>query len=121
MEVFNNITPRIRLSLCAKSEDNTAIFGRGVVQLCRGIQQEGSLNKAAKNMGMAYSKAWRIIKIAEETFGVKLLNRNGAHGSSLTPCAEKLLESYDKLEAELERHAAAELQKILSEINAEND
>ena len=48
--------------------------------LCRGVRDDGSLNKAAKNMGMAYSKAWRIMKQTEEAFGFNLINRDGAQG-----------------------------------------
>ena len=121
METLNTIAPRIRLSLYAQKDENTAVFGRGVAQLCRGIQEEGSLNKAAKSMGMAYSKAWRIIKITEETFGFKLLDRNGAHGSALTPNGRKLLESYNRLEEELQHYAADELAKILGEIESESN
>ena len=38
------------------------MFGRGIASLCIGVRDTGSLNAAAKSMGMAYSKAWRIIK-----------------------------------------------------------
>ena len=38
---------------------------------------------AAKGMGMAYSKAWRIIKDTEAALDLQLLNRDGAHGSDL--------------------------------------
>lgn len=72
-------------------------FGRGIVQLLRGVQEYGSLNKATKAMGMAYSKAWRILNETEEEFGIKLLEREGAHGSNLTPECLKLLEVYDEM------------------------
>ena len=72
-------------------------FGRGIVQLLRGVKEYGSLNKATKAMGMAYSKAWRILNETEDEFGIKLLDRDGAHGSYLTPECEKLLEIYDEM------------------------
>ena len=72
-------------------------FGRGIVQLLRGVQEYGSLNKATKAMGMAYSKAWRILNETEEEFGIKLLERDGAHGSALTPECEKLIKIYDEM------------------------
>ena len=34
-------------------------FGPGMVMLLREVERTGSLQKAAKNMNMAYSKAWK--------------------------------------------------------------
>ncbi len=62
-----------------------------------GVRESGSLNKAAKSMGMAYSKAWRIMKSAEANLGFDLLFRAGAHGSTLTREGENLLAAYDGL------------------------
>lgn len=117
MSDFSIITPRIRLSLCTSNDDAEldAMFGRGVAQLCRGVQTSGSLNRAAKEMGMAYSKAWRIVKHTEETFGVQLLNRNGAHGSTLTEEGVILLDSYERLEAEIIAFAREKLPEIIEE------
>jgi len=50
-------------------------------------------------MGMAYSKAWRIIRTAEGVFGCKLLSSTigGQHGGGavLTEEAVRLLRAYD--------------------------
>lgn len=114
MASFDTIVPRIKLSLCSPeaSDQEDAIFGRGVAQLCRGVERTGSLNRAAKDMGMAYSKAWRIMKHTEEAFGIQLLDRNGAHGSTLTLQGKHLLDSYDELESDLTRYAAQRLADI---------
>lgn len=72
-------------------------FGRGIAQLLSGVEKYGSLNHATKNMGMAYSKAWRIIKETEAEFGFPLLNRDGAHGSTLTPECKTMLEHYNEM------------------------
>lgn len=77
-------------------------FGRGIEQLLEGIDQHGSLNRAAKDMGMAYSKAWRIIKQAEEEFQTPLLERNGPHGSELTPEGRELFRRYKEMLAAAE-------------------
>lgn len=58
-------------------------------------------------MGMAYSKAWRIVKETEEAFGMRLLHREGAHGSTLTEEGAFLLESFDQLEEEAQRLCGA--------------
>ena len=41
-------------------------FGPGIAQLLERVQVTHSLRQAAANMNMAYSKAWRIVKTAEE-------------------------------------------------------
>ena len=58
-------------------------FGHGCVLLLQGIAREHSLNRAAKSMGMAYSKAWRIVNEAEGQLGCKLIERDGARGSKI--------------------------------------
>lgn len=114
---FADISPHIKLSFEGSSEQHDAIFGRGVAQLCRGVDRTGSLNKAAKEIGMAYSKAWRIIKHTEEAFSMQLLDRNGAHGSTLTDEGKALLDAYEQLEQEVERFAQERLDAIASELD----
>lgn len=113
MTSFEALIPRIHVSIFADKGDPEALFGRGVASLCRGVRETGSLNKASKQMGMAYSKAWRIVKKAEEALGVQLLRREGAHGSTLTEEGAFLLESFDQLEEELNVFAAQRLEEIL--------
>ncbi len=69
-------------------------FGRGVIQLLEGVEEFGSINRATAAMGMAYSKAWKIINSIEKEFGVRLIDRNGAHGSTLTAEAQQLIDVY---------------------------
>ncbi|WP_303250241.1 winged helix-turn-helix domain-containing protein [uncultured Slackia sp.] len=114
---FADISPRIKLSLEGTSEQHDAIFGRGVAQLCRGVDRTGSLNKAAKEIGMAYSKAWRIIKHTEEAFSMQLLDRNGAHGSTLTDEGKALLDAYERLEQDIERFAQERIEAIASDLD----
>lgn len=107
------IAPRIKLSLRTQGGQDNAVFGSGVAQLCRGVEQWGSLNKAAKEMNMAYSKAWRIMKHTETSFGIQLLERNGAHGSVLTSEGALLLRAYDELQEQLVSYAEKQLDEIL--------
>lgn len=93
------------------SEQCEAGFRRGVIQICKRVKRLGSLNRAAKDMGMAYSKAWRIVKNAEEMLSVKLFIRQGASGSILTEEAEALISIFDYVEEGL----AVQAEKLLSE------
>ena len=56
-------TAKLVIQSCDK--DLPGVFGHGCVLLLQGIAREHSLNRAAKSMGMAYSKAWRIVNEAE--------------------------------------------------------
>lgn len=59
----------------------------------------GSLQKAAKAMNMAYSKAWKMLKGAEKEWGFALQTvrpeEKDGGGSTLTPQAERLIEAYE--------------------------
>lgn len=73
-------------------------FGPGTVELMTGVRQTGSLSAACKQMGMAYSKAWKMVNQAEADLGISLMEgaRGGEHGGStvLTPEGEALLDRY---------------------------
>jgi len=62
-------------------------------------------------MKMAYSKAWRIIKETEAALGMQLLDRDGAHGSTLTDEGNKLLDTYLEIDAKLQKVAEQEFAK----------
>ena len=87
-------------------------FGSGIAQLLHGVQTHHSLRAAALEMGMAYSKAWTIMRNCEAQLGFPLLysTTGGRHGggASLTPEAEQLLEAYERYCKKL-RQAAEEL------------
>ena len=80
-------------------------FGDGPARLLDGVQQWGSLRKAAQELGMSYNKAWRILHAAEQRLGFPLLDRNVGGslggGSHLTPEAQDLLKRYRALAAEV--------------------
>ena len=73
-------------------------FGPGVASLLDGVEEQHSLRAAAAAMGMAYSKAWTIIRRAEDQLGFKLLlsTTGGKHGggAALTAEASELLAAY---------------------------
>ena len=113
MSDLANLKPTIRLSIMNPDAESGSLFGRGIASLCLGVRETGSLNAAAKGMGMAYSKAWRIIKETEAALDLQLLNRDGAHGSDLTDAGNKLLDAYLSIEAKLQREAEELFGEIL--------
>ena len=109
-----DLIPVVRLSITNNADDSDSLFGPGVAALCAGVREFGSLNAAAKDMKMAYSKAWRIVKETEASLGMQLLNRDGAHGSTLTEEGNKLLDAYIEIDAKLQKIAEEEFAKIFN-------
>ncbi len=113
MSKAKELKPIIRLAIANKGAESNSQFGRGVASLCLGVRSLGSLNAAAKDMKMAYSKAWRIIKETEAALGMQLLDRDGAHGSTLTEEGDKLLDAYLKVDEMLQEYAEKEFAKLM--------
>ena len=107
------LKPVIRLAVMSEEASSNSQFGRGVANLCIGVRELGSLNAAAKSMKMAYSKAWRIIKETEAALDMQLLDRDGAHGSTLTEEGDKLLDAYIAVDKKLQEVAEKEFAKLL--------
>lgn len=114
MDQLDKLETSVRLSVRNPLSESTSVFGRGVADLCLGVRTHGSLNAAAKHMGMAYSKAWRIIKDTEAALDVQLLNRDGAHGSELTEEGSRILDTYIAINNRLQ----AEAQQLFTELTA---
>lgn len=114
MDQLDKLETSVRLSVRNPLSESTSVFGRGVANLCLGVREHGSLNAAAKSMGMAYSKAWRIIKDTEAALDVQLLNRDGAHGSELTEEGDRILDTYIAINDRLQTEA----QQLFAELTA---
>ncbi len=50
-------------------------FGDGPYELLRRVDKTKSLHRAASQMGMSYSKAWKLIQTMEERLGFVLLQK----------------------------------------------
>lgn len=110
----DQFTVDIKVVLRKKGADRYApAMGKGVVELCDRVDQLGSLNKAAASMGMAYSKAWRIVKHAEEVFGFPFLERKGAQGSTLTVEGRELVFAYRAIDERLQEDAQSVLDEVM--------
>lgn len=90
-------------------------FGPGIAALLKLVKEHHSLRAAAGSMGMAYSKAWTILKQSQAQLGFKLLDSttggtNGG-GATLTPEAEALLSLYEAYCCELNAFAEGLFEK----------
>ncbi len=89
--------PKIHLFLC--DDTGERFFGEGPYRLLLLIGQTGSLRSAALEMGMAYTKALKIIQRAEANLGYSLTERKtggkGGGGSCLSDQAKELINQYE--------------------------
>jgi molybdate transport system regulatory protein len=80
-------------------ERGAHVFGPGAQALLHRLDQAGSLNRAAKDIGMSYSKAWRMIDEIERGLGIALLERHAGGpaggGSRLTEAGRLVLERFE--------------------------
>ena len=80
-------------------DQNEKFFGEGPARLLRGVEATGSLRASAMAMGMAYTKALKLIRQAEEALGYPLITRTtggkSGGGSVLTAQGERWLQRYE--------------------------
>ncbi len=99
---------KANVKIIGQEGENILGFGRGIVSLLEGVDRFGSINRATQDMGMAYSKAWKIIKTTEKEMGIKLLDRAEGNTSVLTTAARELLSIYNEMH-EAAQQAAEEV------------
>jgi molybdate transport system regulatory protein len=98
LRVAAQIRPAQRIWL---QDLGTPVFGIGIRELLMRVETTGSLRQAAGEMGLAYSKAWRIVRRAEAHLGIPLLTRQaggeGGGGSVLSDEARWLVRAFGAL------------------------
>jgi molybdate transport system regulatory protein len=76
-------------------------FGPGPLELLEKIEETGSINKAALQMGMSYQKAWGIINRLNESAATPLVEKHTGGekggGSVISPDAKLLIACYTGL------------------------
>jgi molybdate transport system regulatory protein len=93
------------MKLWLSSTDDEGVFGDGKWRLLRAIERESSLKAAAESLHISYRKAWGDLKKAEESLGVKFIekHRGGDHGGEtiLTEEGRKWLSAYSRFHSDL--------------------
>ena len=82
------------------TDDNgIKFFGEGPLRLLRCVEKTGSLRAAAMSMGMAYTKALKLIRNAENALAIPLISRStggkDGGGSYLTEEGKEWLQRYE--------------------------
>lgn len=96
-----------------------SFFNEEFVSLLKEIESCESMNRACKNLDMAYSRGWKMVKFAEEQLGFALTEKQtgGANGggSGLTVKGKNYIEKYEKLHKMIEKYAKKNYEKIFME------
>ena len=106
----------IRFVVSPRIMGEEKFFGPGIATLLHRVEEYRSIRQATMSMGMAYSKAWAIIRRAERELGFPLLvtttgGKEGG-GAALTPEGRTFLERYDHFCALVNAHAREDFQTV---------
>lgn len=89
--------------------DGQPFLGDGRYRLLMAIQRNGSINAAAKDLGISYRKAWSQLQALEEISPLPLLERRtGGRGGGetlLTPQARELTKRFEILRQQINKEA----------------
>lgn len=103
-------------SIWLTNDDGERIFGLGPYKLLLLIDKHGSLNKAAKEINISYTKARDILIRAEQelhlTLLVKEIGGPSGGGSKLTREARDVIEKYEAYR----RQSQLAIEKIFKDI-----
>ena len=98
-------------------ENGKVIFGKGRDEILKSIEEQHSLNAAAKELGMSYRAAWGRLKASEERMEKKLVStRDKEKSLQLTDQAKTIIDRFEKLEDDVEnilKEAEQDFRKLL--------
>lgn len=97
--------------------DGKKFFGPGRAQLLVMIDKNGSLSKAAKEMGMSYRKAWSMVEDMNQRGQQPYveLHKGGTQGggAKLTPQGKKVLTAFQHMNAQIQATLEQHTQDML--------
>jgi molybdate transport system regulatory protein len=106
IDAVSDAPPAAELRVCIRQRIwlehlGEPFFGVGVRELLLRVESTGSLRHAAAEMGMAYSKAWQLVRRAEEHLGFALMSRQvggkSGGGSIVSDEGKWLVEAFGAL------------------------
>ena len=98
-------------------ENKEGFFGPGTAKLLEYIDKTGSVRLACEEMGISYSKAWKILNRMEDYVGESVISRQrgGADGgqSSLTDYGMEFLHAYNEFQEKVKKYADEQMKVFL--------
>ena len=96
-------------------------MGIGVLWVLQKTKELGSLRAAATDLGISYSKVYRMIVNLEKNLGVRVVDRrkggSDRSGATLTEFGEKFAEMYDRFQRECKTLLDEPFVKFTGEMN----
>ena len=118
MKSMSTILDAVSLTVGGKlwlESDGKRWFGPGPVELLEYIELTGSINQAAKKMGMSYKKAWEIVnKLNAVTSRPLVITTTGGEkggGSTISDEARELIEYYRQLRVRFKKFLDEETER----------
>lgn len=112
-------TPRklyARSKIWIEDDYGEVVFGLGRLRILSAIEEHGSIDAAARELGMSYRAVWGKIRATEQRLGKPLVKlRAGAGrsgGSELTPFAKSLVDQFRRLQSSIETSANASFEDL---------
>ena len=104
--------PKIQVSIAG----DEMFFGPGPHRLLKIVDETGSVKDACNEMGLSYSKAWKILNRIEAQLGreVVIRSRGGTTGghTEVTEFGRKYLDVYEKYNASIQDFAQKEMDRL---------
>ena len=100
---------KLKVKISITDDLDEEFMGIGLVWLLQRIKQFKSIQQAARDMGLSYVKALKIINRLEDNLGQKILirKRGGQErgGAELTPFAEEFIEEYNRFQKDIKKYS----------------
>ena len=104
-------------------ENKEGFFGPGTAKLLEYIDETGSVRLACEEMGISYSKAWKILNRMEDNVGESIISRQrgGADGgqSYLTDYGVEFLHAYNEFNEKVKKYTDRQMKVFLKKIGGE--
>ena len=101
-QLGSRVIPRAKVWL---EVDGRYVFGRGISDILKAVDETGSIKAAASRLGKSYRYVWAKVKEAEQALGAPLvLTRVGgkdARRSDLTELGSELVRDFDALRRQI--------------------
>ena len=116
---MDNINLKVKLYL---EDEQEKFMGIGVLWILQRVPACGSLRAAAAEMGISYSKAFRMIEKLESTLGKPVLERHRGgmqrNGAKLTPFGQEFILLYDDFQRTCKSLMEEPFKKFTDELSA---
>ncbi len=111
----SNIHPKIQVSIAGEE----MFFGPGPYRLLKIVERTGSVRDACNEMGLSYSKAWKILNRMEVELGCEMVirSRGGTTGGHtvVTEYGRRFMEIYEQFNESVQRFAQAEMERLFKD------